>query len=370
MVRPSLVALAWLCASGAAEQVAVGARGSQEAQIRASSARGCADALPDCASLARADLTGCAENASTLLAGCARTCGTCSYRALIDKAAECADIDSNCANWARGGECDKNPRYMLQSCPVACGTCDAKRTGCNRRPDVTPAMVAPGGMDAMFERALADFPELEPRALSTSPWVLQFENLVTAEEASAFVGACRKFDRSLAGDQVSLVRTSTQCWCDTSDDSGKCMEHPAVVALTDRMLNITREPYNNAEYFQVLRYEPGQFYRSHHDQQSGHWTPQGVRVLTFFVYLSDVEEGGGTRFSDLDLTVQPKLGRAILWPSVIGDDLRTSEPKTHHEALAVGKGVKLGANLWLHMYDFKTPSQSGLCVFLGQNSNH
>ena len=40
---------------------------------------------------------------------------------------------------------------------------------------------------------------------------------------------------------------------------------------------------------QVLKYEQGQFYKQHHDQQSGHWTPQGVRLYTFFLYLSDVE---------------------------------------------------------------------------------
>jgi len=129
-------------------------------------------------------------------------------------------------------------------------------------------------------------------------------------------------------------------------------------------------PYNHSEYFQVLRYEEGQFYRAHHDQQSGHWTPQGVRLYTFFVYLSDVEEGGGTRFTDLGITVTPKLGRAILWPSVYGHDLTTSDRRTHHEALPVVRGVKHSANLWQHLYDFKTPSKQGLCAFLGKNSNH
>ena len=80
-------------------------------------------------------------------------------------------------------------------------------------------------------------------------------------------------------------------------------------------------------------YEPGQFYKVHHDQQTAHWTPQGVRVYTFLVYLSDVEEGGGTKFNDLGIVVEPKLGRAVLWPSVIADDLLTREKKTHHEAL-------------------------------------
>tara|TARA_B100000768_G_C11213857_1_gene347247 strand:+ start:655 stop:1020 length:366 start_codon:yes stop_codon:yes gene_type:complete len=96
---------------------------------------------------------------------------------------------------------------------------------------------------------------------------------------------------------------------------------------------------------------------------------QGVRVYTFFVYLSDVEQGGGTRFTDLGITVTPKRGRGILWPSVLTNDLNAGDMRTHHEALAVEKGVKHAANLWQHLYDFKTPSRSGLCPFLGQNTN-
>ena len=54
---------------------------------------------------------------------------------------------------------------------------------------------------------------------------------------------------------------------------------------------------------------------------------------------------------------------------VVADDLLTGERKTHHEALPVEKGVKYAANLWMHLYDFKTPSRAGLCPFLGQNTH-
>jgi len=187
------------------------------------------------------------------------------------------------------------------------------------------------------------------------------------------VGACPNLERSLAGDQLSPVRTSTQCWCDEKIQpatQSACMRNEIVHDLTLRMLNVTRLPYENAEYFQVLKYEPGQFYKVHHDQQSGHWTPQGARLFTFFVYLSDVESGGGTRFTNLDVTVTPKVGRGILWPSVKDTTLRDTDSRTHHEALPVVSGVKYAANLWQHVYDFKTPSSSGLCAFLGKNSNH
>ena len=45
------------------------------------------------------------------------------------------------------------------------------------------------------------------------------------------------------------------------------------------------------------------------------------RLYTFFMYLSDVEEGGGTRFTKLNLTVAPAKGMAILWPSVLSSDV-------------------------------------------------
>jgi len=328
--------------------------------------RVCVDERDDCAELARANLSACGM-APFMLGQCIKTCGACHYKKLIgDVLAKCEDQHAQCEQWATLGECEANKRFMLSGCSASCGVCGAKKTGCARR-IVTPGHVAGGDMGAMFRRALFDFPQHEPRALSTDPYVLQFENMVTAEEAAALVGRCsERFERSLAGDQVSTVRTSAQCWC---DDNGGCTTHPAVVAVTERMMNISQLPLNNAEYMQILKYEPGQFYKQHHDQQTAHWTPQGVRLYTFFVYLSDVEEGGGTKFNNLGLTVTPKLGRAILWPSVAEDDFLKADMRTQHEALPVEKGVKFAANLWMHLYDFRSPSRGGLCPFLGQNTH-
>ena len=84
-------------------------------------------------------------------------------------------------------------------------------------------------------------------------------------------------------------------------------------------------PYNHSEYFQVLRYEEGQFYKVHHDQNSAPFTPQGARLYTFFMYLNTPEAGGGTKFNDLDLTVLPRRGSAVLWPSLM--DINVTLPR-------------------------------------------
>jgi hypothetical protein len=72
----------------------------------------------------------------------------------------------------------------------------------------------------------------------------------------------------------------------------------------------------------------------------------GVRILTVFLYLNDVEEGGGTHFNLLNITVSPKKGRALLWPSVLNDNPHQSDWRMYHEALPVIAGIKYGANLW------------------------
>ena len=224
---------------------------SQAAQQAASNALGaCVDRLPDCAELAGDRSQYCADDPSTMLINCAKTCGTCEYRKLVQEAMDCEDTHTECANWARMGECDKNPKYMLSACTTSCGTCEAKQTGC-RRANSTAPMAAPGGLNAMFERSLAEFPELEPVALSRpssaeaddAPWVVQFDNLLTPEQAQAMVNACPNLERSLAGDQLSPVRTSTQCWC---DDKEGCMGTEVVHDLTLRCVPLGASATRNA----------------------------------------------------------------------------------------------------------------------------
>ena len=82
---------------------------------------------------------------------------------------------------------------------------------------------------------------------------------------------------------------------------------------------------------QVLKYEPGQFYRTHHDQNAEPDTLMGVRLFTFFIYLQTPEGGGGTRFPHLDLTISPTKGTALLWPNVLDSDLRKPDMRTNHE---------------------------------------
>ena len=68
--------------------------------------------------------------------------------------------------------------------------------------------------------------------------------------------------------------------------------------------------------------------------------------MTLYLYLNDVENGGGTNFDELDITVMPKRGRALLWPSVLDSNPNQKDDRTTHQALPVGKdSLKYGANV-------------------------
>lgn len=86
-----------------------------------------------------------------------------------------------------------------------------------------------------------------------------------------------------------------------------------------------------------------------------------MQILTVFLYLNDVDEGGETRFTDVypAVEVTPKLGRAVLWASVKDDDPLVKDRKTHHEARPVVRGVKYGANAWFHLRSVQDAADLG-----------
>jgi prolyl 4-hydroxylase len=210
------------------------------------------------------------------------------------------------------------------------------------------------------------------------PWVITFDNFLTEEEAEALIrgGSLVGFDRSTdqgavneAGEMekiVSQTRTSSNAWC-----TGACERLPEVQAVTTRIEQVTHIPKSHYESFQILEYNPNQFYRSHHDSSNRKDdSPAGHRILTFFLYLSDVEEGGETFFNKLGIAVKPKLGRALVWPSVLNETPDMWDARMFHEAKDVIKGKKYAANHWIHLNDYVTPNTWGCTGSFSVSGTH
>ena len=114
----------------------------------------------------------------------------------------CTDKAPECSGWARIGECDVNPGFMLVHCASSCDKCEMldyrKRCAID---ETVPLSVPPGEMDATFRHASSGrFASLEPVVLSSDPWVLQFDNFVSDDEAEAFIQGARSKGWALSED--------------------------------------------------------------------------------------------------------------------------------------------------------------------------
>eukprot|EP00035_Acanthoeca_spectabilis_P004374 m.102746 g.102746 ORF g.102746 m.102746 type:complete len:430 (-) comp12548_c0_seq4:3008-4297(-) len=286
----------------------------------------------------------------------------------------CQDKNENCSWWAEIGECYKNPGYLIQNCPKACNYCRAalpEAVRCVRDKDAIPLVQSPGGLNKMFQDIIANerFKEMyNTTVMSTEPYILLFDNfahpgdweglenmLAGTFEGSTVVG--KMTDDGKIGRQHLITRTSRNAWCMQSP----CLHSKVHADLQNRLtelLGVGSPAY--MESLQVLKYQVGQYYNTHHDTITDQITMMsGPRMLTAFIYFNEVEGGGETDFPRLGIKVKPAPGRMVLWPSQKDEDSLLVDDRTYHEACNVTKGYKNAANLWVHLYDYQTPYVMG-----------
>lgn len=133
-----------------------------------------------------------------------------------------------------------------------------------------------------------------------APWVLVLDNFLTDQECETLIrlGTDRGYEQSKGIDSTKKLdgtfdsvivkeRTSSNSWC--LDD---CYKNATTQRVLQKIEGLTGIPDANAEHLQLLKYEEGQFYQTHHDYIPFHRErAHGVRVATFFLYLNDVPEG-------------------------------------------------------------------------------
>lgn len=300
----------------------------------------------------------------------------------------CVDKNPTCVERAARGECTSSPGWMVMMCAKSCDSCHLRdpATRCARQAlnmAQQPTLRA-GDLDAAFVGAVlahnatvhsgprVAYPDLVPDDALDGPWVVTFDDFLSRDEADDIIASVEaRFSRSTDqgnvdefGEQQKVVsqgRTSENAWC-----VGKCESISSTRAVIARIQNVTGVPEANYESFQVLRYMPGQFYRAHHDMSpTDNKLACGPRIYTFFLYLSDVDDGGETEFPTLrdsagtPLRIRPKKGTALWWPSVTNADPTKQDFRTRHAALPVKQGVKFAANAWIHQYDYSEPNKWG-----------
>ncbi|KAI3953216.1 hypothetical protein MKX01_042211 [Papaver californicum] len=203
------------------------------------------------------------------------------------------------------------------------------------------------------------------QVLSWKPRVVYFPGFASAEQCDHIIKKAKANLRpsSLAlrkgetAENTKGIRTSSGTFISASEDPSGTLGH-----IEEKIAKATMIPRSHGEAFNVLRYEIGQRYLSHHDAfNPTEYGPQkSQRVASFLLYLSDVEEGGETMFpfenglnmnigydyeECIGLKVKPRRGDGLLFYSLYPNG--TIDQMSLHGSCPVIVGQKWVATKWI-----------------------
>jgi len=202
--------------------------------------------------------------------------------------------------------------------------------------------------------------------VADDPLVQVIDDFVTETERSHIIRlTADKLDTALVS-AVGAAKTS-----DGRTGSVAWVKHdhtPIVRGLVKRVSNLVGIPVRHAESLQVVHYGETQEYKPHFDaydmttEKGQQRTAKGgQRLVTALMYLNEVEDGGGTIFPKLDLEVEARPGRMVIFHNVGDNDLEDLTRHRHslHGGSPVWGGQKWACNLWFRQFPYDTNTTRG-----------
>jgi prolyl 4-hydroxylase len=135
----------------------------------------------------------------------------------------------------------------------------------------------------------------------------------------------------------------------TSSTSNLSIADKVIISIHKKISNYLNIPIENGESLQGQMYEPGEYFKPHQDAFSGnsyeaHAGTAGNRTHTLMIYLNDNFEGGETRFTNINTSVVPEIGKAVFWKNI--DENKNIIPESMHEGCEVTSGKKYIITSW------------------------
>jgi len=188
------------------------------------------------------------------------------------------------------------------------------------------------------------------------PHIVLFGNVLSDYECDRLIEYAK-----LRGLEPSVVVTSEDNKMVTADyrtSEGvffESNETELIGTIERRISKLVNWPVTHCESLHVLHYGLNGEYRTHHD----YFTKDrplyrsvtekgGNRIATLIMYLSETPAGGGTEFSDVEMTFHPHKGQALLF--TYGSLDHSSQ--TMHAGLPVLKGEKWIMTRWFREGEF------------------
>ncbi|XP_001357661.3 prolyl 4-hydroxylase subunit alpha-1 [Drosophila pseudoobscura] len=197
---------------------------------------------------------------------------------------------------------------------------------------------------------------LQVEQVHLDPDIDVYHGILTLDQIDSIFEAADKQEMTrsgVAGDggtrTVVDLRVSQQTWLD--------YESPIMKSIARLVVFISGFDIAGAEAMQVANYGVGGQYEPHPDYFEVNLPSdfKGDRISTSMFYLSDVEQGGYTVFTKLNVFLPPIKGALVMW-----HNLHRSldvDPRTHHAGCPVIVGSKRIGNIWMHSghQEFRRP---------------
>lgn len=183
------------------------------------------------------------------------------------------------------------------------------------------------------------------KVLHSDPLIVEIDNFIEPHICDKFILLAQEKGKQIQSQTFSSLtsskRTSTTWFISYKD----------IPEFLSAINKLTKFPLTQYEEPQIVQYLMGQQFSWHYDAiPKSMLDKSGQRVATILVYLNDVGQGGATCFKDLNIKVQPKKGKGLLFfPSKI-----TGEPddRTLHSG-QIAFDTKWIAQLWVHQHDYE-----------------
>ena len=189
------------------------------------------------------------------------------------------------------------------------------------------------------------------QVLSNDPRIIVIHNFLTNDICNHFIKLSEgKLERALVSSEkkgiISKGRSGSNCWIDHKNDD-------ITLSVAKNISNIVEIPIENAESYQIIYYDKEQEYFNHYDAWDFNDVEKckrnlrrgGQRLFTALVYLNDVEEGGSTKFTKLNIDVKAEKGKLLIFENVY-EDTNIRHYLSEHAGRPVIKGEKYAFNLW------------------------
>jgi predicted 2-oxoglutarate/Fe(II)-dependent dioxygenase YbiX len=116
------------------------------------------------------------------------------------------------------------------------------------------------------------------------------------------------------------LETRNTLWYHITDEIAKKLEQAVATCFTEMVAPKYKCEFKSYEPVQFLGYPVGGHYKGHNDgehfnYETRQWEKIMNRDVSFLFYLNDQYGGGELEFYDLGLTIKPKKGMMIAFPS-------------------------------------------------------